>query len=484
MASETLDRHPGDTQPDEDRAADTAASGDVRADPDAAPERSTAKPTSKSSTRGKTAPKKTAAKKAAPKKAAPKKATPKKAASRKAAAKTLDGEPEDAKSAPPKSDTESATRKPVAKRSRTKATQAKPGKAKPAKAEVAGTTTAAPAETPDQAADTAPEKAPKTVRKRKATTRKRAQPAKTAAKSAEDAASKDGAGTPAKTASTRAQGGKPADPAAPAVAESKPPAPPPPTRTEAPARSEPPRPEIREQTPVPAPQGIDAPPLPPYRAALRHLHRLVLDRGGNKLDKADTMVETPLRDLHIVGPNATHGNDYRPTPRRLVEWVLSGIQACLPGPFEHTTFLDIGSGRGRVLFEAARFPFQRIVGVEFARELHEDAELNLRHWPRAHMRCREVDLVLDDAFDAPLPEGDLVVWMFDPFSDRLMTRMAARLAEHAREARVTLVLVDPRNPMAFRESPTFRALEMPPAIRRRIALLSPYPVRIYTAAPR
>ncbi|WP_436637355.1 class I SAM-dependent methyltransferase [Microbaculum sp. FT89] len=469
MASETLDRHPGDTRPDEDRAPETAAADVVRADADAAPEQSPAKPTRTSSTRGETAPKKTAAKRAAPKKAAPKKATPKKAASRKAAAKTSDGEPEGAKSASPKSGTESATRKPVAKRSRAKTAQAKtakakPAPAKPAKAEVSGAT-ATPAETPDQAADAAQEKAPKTVRKRKATTRKRAAPAKTTRKTAEDAASKDKAETPA-------------EPSAPAVAKSKPPAPPPP------ARSEPPTPEIREQTPLPAPQGIDAPPLSPYRAALRHLHRLLLDRSGNTLDKADTAVETPLRDLHVVGPNAAHGNDYRPTPRRLVEWVLSGVQECLPDPLEHTTFLDIGSGRGRVLFEAARFPFQHIVGVEFARELHEDAELNLRHWPRAHMRCREVDLILDDAFDAPLPEGDLVVWMFDPFSERLMTRMAARLAEHARTARVTLVLVDPRNPMAFRESPTFKALELPPSSHRRIALLSPYPVRIYTATPR
>jgi hypothetical protein len=74
--------------------------------------------------------------------------------------------------------------------------------------------------------------------------------------------------------------------------------------------------------------------------------------------------------------------------------------------------------------------------------------------------------------------------MFDPFSERLLTRMAARLAEHARDARVALVLVDPRNPMAFRESLTFRPVEPPAAIRRKFALMSPYTVRIFTAGPR
>ncbi len=262
-----------------------------------------------------------------------------------------------------------------------------------------------------------------------------------------------------------------------AAEEAKPAAPatPPP-----PAQSAPPGPETLLTKLKPAPKWIDAPPLSPYRAMLHRLHRLHLDRGGNGLDRTATGVETPLRDLETVGANRDHGHDYRATPRTLVGWVLDA----LPGPFDHTTFLDIGSGRGRVLFEAARRPFHRIVGIEFARELHEDAELNLRHWPRGLMRCREVDLILGDAFETPLPRSDLVVWMFDPFSERLMTRMAARLAEHAREWHVTLVLVDPRNPMAFRESPTFQPFEPPPAIRRKLALLSPYAVRIFTAGPR
>jgi 16S rRNA G966 N2-methylase RsmD len=210
----------------------------------------------------------------------------------------------------------------------------------------------------------------------------------------------------------------------------------------------------------------------------------VFDCDGNRLDRTSTATETPLRGLHIVGDNRAQAHDYRPTPRRLVAWALDCVEASLPGSLENTTFVDIGSGRGRVLFEAARRPFQRVVGIESAEELHEDAALNLRHWPRAPMRGRDIDLIHADALETPLPEGDLVVWMFDPFGERLMTRMAARLAEHSRRWQVTLVLVDPRNPMAFRESPTFKEIEPPKEIRRRIALLSPYSVRIFTAGPR
>lgn len=222
---------------------------------------------------------------------------------------------------------------------------------------------------------------------------------------------------------------------------------------------------------------VKAPALSPYRATLRLIHRLVLDRADDRLERTTTATETPLVDMHLVGGNSAHAHGYRPSPRRLIKWVLDGIGE----PFDQTTFVDIGSGRGRVLFEAARYPFQRIVGVECAEELHEDASLNLRHWPRAVMRCREIDLVLGDALVTPLPESDLVVWMFDPFADRLVTHMAARLADHARRWRVTIVLVEPQNPMAFRESTAFRELLLQPRERRRIALYAPYPVAVFRA---
>ena len=38
------------------------------------------------------------------------------------------------------------------------------------------------------------------------------------------------------------------------------------------------------------------------------------------------------------------------------------------------TFVDLGSGKGRMLFVAAERPFRRVIGVEFSRSLHAEAE--------------------------------------------------------------------------------------------------------------
>ncbi|MEJ8574408.1 hypothetical protein [Microbaculum marinum] len=228
----------------------------------------------------------------------------------------------------------------------------------------------------------------------------------------------------------------------------------------------------------PATRGrSEAPPLSLYRTGLLLIHRLTWDRSASRLERAPTATQAPADALGSADAGRSQAHGYRASPRKLIRWVLDGLSERL----EQATFLDIGSGRGRVVFEAARYPFQRIVGIECVEPLHETATLNLRHWPRAQMRCREIDLVLGDALEQPLPEADLVVWMFDPFPERLFTRMAARLAEHANRWKVTIVLVAPRSLMAFRQSATYRPIDLPAPIRRRIALLSPYKIAVFAA---
>ena len=77
-------------------------------------------------------------------------------------------------------------------------------------------------------------------------------------------------------------------------------------------------------------------------------------------------------------------------------------------------FIDIGSGMGRVVVEATRYPFKRVIGVELAGELHEIAEENVRRM-RRRMRCAEIELVNSDILDYDMPDDVTFVYMFNPF---------------------------------------------------------------------
>lgn len=101
---------------------------------------------------------------------------------------------------------------------------------------------------------------------------------------------------------------------------------------------------------------------------------------------------------------------------------------CLPiADLSDYSFIDIGSGKGRMLFVAAEFPFARIVGVEFDKRLHAEALRNAaacRFWRR---RCTLIEPLLANAAEYEFPPVPLVVYLFNPFGPEIMDRMLDNL---------------------------------------------------------
>ena len=91
------------------------------------------------------------------------------------------------------------------------------------------------------------------------------------------------------------------------------------------------------------------------------------------------------------------------------------------------TLIDMGSGKGRVLFVAAEYPFRRVLGVEFSTELHRQALDNLARYRHRGRRCGEIEAVHCDAAEFEFPDGPLVIYMFNPFGPEVMGRMLTNL---------------------------------------------------------
>lgn len=81
------------------------------------------------------------------------------------------------------------------------------------------------------------------------------------------------------------------------------------------------------------------------------------------------------------------------------------------------TFIDLGSGKGRVLLMASEYPFKKIIGVEFMPELHHAAQENIAGYSSARQQCRQIEAVCMDARDFQFPPEPLVVYLFNPFSE-------------------------------------------------------------------
>jgi hypothetical protein len=214
-----------------------------------------------------------------------------------------------------------------------------------------------------------------------------------------------------------------------------------------------------------------------YRTYLLKLHERVLDPTIESLFFKPTKDPVPLSNLTIRGYNREHGHDYRPSPCRLVEWMIGAIDHDL----SRLTFVDHGAGKGRVLLLASQFPFQAVGGVEFAEELHDDATMNIAQFPRSRMKCRNVECVLEDASALGPPEGEAVHYFFDPFSRDVFAEVLNNIVVSYRKKprRLYLILVDPVATDLIDASGVFQRHTLPHFERFKVKALSPYEVALY-----
>jgi SAM-dependent methyltransferase len=122
-------------------------------------------------------------------------------------------------------------------------------------------------------------------------------------------------------------------------------------------------------------------------------------------------------------------NYYQPIGLPLLRRLVSTV------PVERgaTTFLDLGAGRGRAVILAAELGFGRVLGVELDGELAAEGAENVRRW-RAGRRGRtsggqQVDVIQCDAAACPLPDGPLLIALFNSFGPTTLRLLLARLCD-------------------------------------------------------
>ena len=90
-------------------------------------------------------------------------------------------------------------------------------------------------------------------------------------------------------------------------------------------------------------------------------------------------------------------------------------------------FLDIGCGKGRLLVMAAQQPFRQVIGVEYSEKLCADARRQLSRL-QPHERNR-VEVIQADAAVFRVPDEVTVIFMFNPFTGRVLEQSLERIRE-------------------------------------------------------
>ncbi len=85
-----------------------------------------------------------------------------------------------------------------------------------------------------------------------------------------------------------------------------------------------------------------------------------MEKRYDRVHNVQTVGIVNIDNLHDVNSdNIVFAENYVPTPVSVLKRSITAIDEDI----EDFVFIDIGSGKGRMLFAASRYPFKKIIGV-------------------------------------------------------------------------------------------------------------------------
>jgi hypothetical protein len=91
------------------------------------------------------------------------------------------------------------------------------------------------------------------------------------------------------------------------------------------------------------------------------------------------------------------------------------------------TFIDLGCGKGRPLLVASEYPFSSLVGFELTPSLVLQARKNAAVISRRFAQRAPIAIEQQDASLFPVPAGNAVIFLYNPFGAPVVARVAARI---------------------------------------------------------
>jgi hypothetical protein len=157
----------------------------------------------------------------------------------------------------------------------------------------------------------------------------------------------------------------------------------------------------------------------------------------DKWHHVETWQYVDLATLNIESPHRADGINYEPSSAATFHRAMRSLGV------DHAefTFLDIGAGKGKGMLLASRYPFRRIVGVEWSAELAAVASRNCQAYRSIRQKCRAFEVVCADASVYEIPDDPLVIYMYNPFRLPVLSAVASNIAASLARRRRKLILV-------------------------------------------
>jgi len=144
-----------------------------------------------------------------------------------------------------------------------------------------------------------------------------------------------------------------------------------------------------------------------------------------------------------LGPEAT---DYQAVDPDVFRATMAHIAGQPGEDLSRFTFVDLGCGKGRALLLAEEYEFKKIVGVDFVKRLVKIASRNA-----TIVESQRITVSHGDVRDFDFPPGPPVVFLYNPFSERITRGVMQRLNSHPNT--VYIAYVNPLHAEAVSSQP-------------------------------
>lgn len=208
-------------------------------------------------------------------------------------------------------------------------------------------------------------------------------------------------------------------------------------------------------------------------------YQLFYDRRLDRLETRKSGQARVIDQEELVGPiPPPEDRLYRAFPRLPFRWSIEALQID-PAAY---SFIDYGSGRGRIVLAAAQLPFRRVIGVESSRNLYLDAIANVADYPRERLKCDDIVLLNKNALEFELPPGNVVAFFYNPFTGDLLDQVARQIEESCRtsDRSVYIVFANSKRVPLFTRCGDLQPFR--PSIGHwiRLAIMAPVPIEFYS----
>ncbi|MEW6157307.1 MAG: class I SAM-dependent methyltransferase [Verrucomicrobiota bacterium] len=171
--------------------------------------------------------------------------------------------------------------------------------------------------------------------------------------------------------------------------------------------------------------------IPPLQRFLKSYPNAEETRAFDARFGVDTSTPVKVSQMEVRHEHAINASYYQASSPKLFKQALANLgPICYPD----FTLIDCGSGKGIALLLASEFPFRRIIGIEFAANLHRVALENIQKFSSQLQQCRSIQSYCADVTTFDFPVEPIVFYLYNPFDACVMERFLNRVEASWRSA--------------------------------------------------